>query len=694
MLRFLVNTLLYTQHYDLAKFLGLLPFMPIKIRKLFLTFTRVQTLSSMKLYQELATLETSGYGGFTVDGHYYNTRRLLEWMRPYEDKPLSLGFISMILRVEEHSDLDELEQALKEALDKEIQAAIDPAKDAVFNYECLFSNDPMDRYKPISKNHAEGHRVSTYFYNRISSLRDTLSEKIPAPIIPTYARKKNTSRSMARLYNQYSNVPLEEHEVTFLDCLKLYGKTGIQVQGETELRVAFRYTDLAPRAYYAVGGNAFWKAAYVKHFAKRLTTCLPVTSPTGASRYNISRLNYKQSHTVLLYDYSSFTSNLGALKGFLTGLADFFTGVPLSVWDPFHGVHEIDLGVMIMEYNEVLNEKLLFSLDRVYPTVNGGEEFYMAKNGPLGAQGNINFSMILHGLNIALAIDDLNLCNVVGDDAIVLLDMNVWEKEYILGVINLLGAVAERKTIWIKWEWWMTEEDVKEASWHFMKRPLRVFGDRIYEGVLFDFPSFGFLQPDDGYHVQRGDGKDNIEKFIVQTGAFFDDIESSNLEFDQWEVDLVKAVLGTIYEKFGLSKQGHLPGKMIYSSNFKEYPLKLAVPPLLDDCWRYEWRKLLWDGVETHGFIEDVDYCVSRDSYVEDLCWEWTVTCKSRVMSVLVDFGLVEMKLKRRWYDTASPEDRKDWLESKESSSLILYDVRQVMSLGKVYRELYNAYSL
>lgn len=669
--------------------------MPIKIRKVFLTFCRVQTLRSIKLYAEVAELESSGMTGFMAVGVFYNTRRLLTWMQPYEDKPLSLGFISMLIRTESHMDLNELEEALETAVRKEVQAAIDPAKEPTFDYSCLFSNDPMDRYKPLTKNHAEGPRVSTYFYNRICSLRDAFADDKIDPIIPTYSRKKSVSRSMARSYNQYSNSPLDETEVTSLDCLKLYAQTGHMTQGFTELRSAFRYTDLAPRAYYTVGGDAYYKAVYVKHFAKRLTTCLPVTSPTNHSRYNISRLNYKsESHTVLLYDYSSFTSNLTALSGFLIALSDFFRGTPVKVFDPYLGIIVKDLGTLLLDYNSALDEKLLFSLDRLFPTQDGDEEFFMAKNGPLGAQGNINFSMILHGLNMALAIDDLNLVNVVGDDAIVLIDVNVWEREYILGVINLLGAVADRKTIWMRWEWWMTEEDVLEASWHFMKRPLRVYGDRITSGTLIDFPSLGFLQPSDGYHVTRKFPRDSVINFLLQVGVFFDDIADSPLEFDQWETRMIQQVLFKVYQQHGLSFGGHFPGKLIRSPRFDEFSLKISVCPLLDDCFRRPWREVMWDGADGHGMIEDLDFRYKVSLPGLSIEWDWTETEKSRVVGAFVDFGFMEMKIGMRWYDLGSTQDRRAWLHSKDPKlTKVLYRVKQLRELSTPFRDLYYAYS-
>lgn len=694
MLDFLIHELLVTEHYDLAKFLGLLPYIPIKIRKLFLTFCRVQTLQSTKLYSELADLETNGFSGVHVKDRFYTTRSLLGWMAPYQNKPLSCGLISMLLRVEGHMDPNELEMAMDAAVLKEMQAAIDPAPTPEFNFECLFSNDPMDRYTPLTKNHADGHQVATYFHNRISSLRDSFTNDKIDPIIPTYARKKNVSRSMARSYNQYSNSPLEETDVTALDCLKLYSQTGFRAGGFTEMRTAFRYTDLAPRAYYAVGGDAYWKANHVKHFAKRLTTCLPVTSPTNGSRYNISRLKYRSNQTVLLYDYSAFTSNLPALYRFLRSLADFFQGTPYRVFDPYLGVITLDLGDVINDYNESIDEKLLFSMERLYPTQYGEEEdFYMAKNGPLGAQGNINFSMILHGLNMALAIDDLNLVNVVGDDAIVLLDPNIWEKEYILGVINLLGEVAERKTIWIKWEHWMEESDVEEASWHFMKRPLRVYSDRIAVGQLVDVPSYSLFLPDDGYHVTRGSKQEGISKFIAQIGVFFDDVLRDSIDFDIWEVKMIIAVFRAGYKKLELPFQGSFPGRRIHAGKITETVLVNSIPPLTEECFRTEWREVLWDGTDGEMF-QDHDYSYKVSPYGLELHWDWTLTDKNRLVSLFVDFGLMEMRLRKRWYDRGDPVHRRQWLESKDPEiSRPLYETRVVTDIPDVFSVLYTAYS-
>jgi len=67
----------------------------------------------------------------------------------------------------------------------------------------------------------------------------------------------------------------EEHELTTLDLELMKMKTGIEVGGDCEMRMVWKYNELKPRFYYCQGGTAYWPSRF--------------TVPAGVSRRGMCR---------------------------------------------------------------------------------------------------------------------------------------------------------------------------------------------------------------------------------------------------------------------------------------------------------------------------------------------------------------------------------------------------------------------
>nr|WNH24524.1 RNA-dependent RNA polymerase [Heterobasidion ambi-like virus 14] len=687
----LVKSFIQSGHFDLALLTESLPLMTIAQRKVLLSFCRVQNAQNYRLKADLHALQSSQQDTFVYRDTICHLQDVLDNLEKYRFQPLTLGLMSMIIRTVYHDDETELENAISKSFDKEFLAATTPAVEPSFNFSCFLSENVLDRDIPLSPSHEPSPHMGYKLHIGLALLRDRMMRD--QPLIPTYSRSKNCSRSMARSFCDYSNSPLKLSEITTLECMKFYGQSGIRASGHTEMRSVFRFTDLAPRTYYSTGGLSYWDACYMKKFCYELTTLLPTCSPKDHIRSNIQRLHYQPGNTVLLYDYSSFTSSLPAMSKFTNDLSHFFSGCVLKIFDPFEGVVHIDVGEMLRNYNLSVNQDLLFDVGRLVESDEYGmdESFYMANNGPLGAQGNINLSMLLHAINITAAQDNLDRQNCVGDDAIVVFDERRYSKGYFIVIINLLGAVNESKTIWMRAYQHQTSRQREDEGWHFMKRPIVVYWEYIWTGTLIDFPNTYIWEKPDTYHIQRPEGIRIVTTFLGQVSSFFDDCLLHSTDISGEEMELALELLRSLYHRLRLPIRGAFPGYRVRIQRFHiDEAIKFQAIPALDiENYGRSWREVLWDGVDDIEDFEDIERdCNQR---MMRMSYEWTECTKSKIMALLSDFGYGEMKLVTRRY-ARTMEDRSIWLDPERN--IPVYRFRMCSDLPEPFVELLGAYNL
>lgn len=694
MLDFIASTLERSGHHDLQLLVTLLPFISIKHRKLLLQFCRVQNCDNKRLREEINAVCTDDVTSrFDYKGRPIHIKRVFDIIFQYSYQPLTLGFMSLIIRQQYHADETELERAIQQSLEKEFLAAVEYEKQPNMDWSCIFSDDMRFRDTPLSEFHPPSPSVAQKINANLCQYRDHLENVLP--IIPTYSRTKNTSRSMARSFSSYSNSILPLSEIRTLDILKHYSVSGIRAGGHTEMRVAFRYTDLAPRSYYSTGGDAYWDAMYIKMIANGLCRTLPGCSPKDNIRYDISRLNYNPGDTVLLYDYSSFTSNLPAAQRFLRYVSGFFRGYYIRLWDPYIGIINQDIGELFERYNEALSVDLEFDMDRVWKIddVQGEEDiFHMRKNGPLGAQGNINLSMFLHAISTTCALDSMDRANVIGDDAIV-----IFKEDYrltrvkLMHIIGLIGSVNISKFIWMQWEPGMTDKDCEDAGWHFTKRPICVYQHYIWQGPLVTWPSLAIFLPPDPYHVSTSELDVQYKTLASQIGSFFDDCYRYCSDIQGEEMELCMEILKVVYHGASFPLYGSFPGRRIENTRVK-VTIEYGIPMLTTDNFIVPWRRVLWDGL-SGSVIGFSDAERSEDPYKMKIgSEEWSLCTKTRLLSAVEDFGYGEMRMARRFYFTGSYRDKELWLSP---TARMVYEFRtNGLELPSSLYELCNAYNL
>jgi hypothetical protein len=231
--------------------------------------------------------------------------------------------------------------------------------------------------------------------------------------------------------------------ITSLDLEKHYHLTGERSGGPMEIRTSWKFADVKARAYYANGGHSYFASRFIKSTALALLKILPGTSPH--TRYDTTRVTIKPigpDEFLVTYDYSSFTTRLSELKYFIHYLSLTFDGVMHQVLDTHLGLINLDLGELLRTYNDDLIINDTYDVTRILD----GETvmcYHQMRGGMLGAQGNIAFSTLLHGINVVDITGEIDQNCVVGDDC--LLKTSKSEYEMTTQKVNRLGLIAADK---------------------------------------------------------------------------------------------------------------------------------------------------------------------------------------------------------------------------------------------------------
>lgn len=578
---------------------------------------------------------------------------ILSSVADYIAYPFVMSLFSTFLRIETYRDSETVPRELNRAFEKEFIASQEYHQEPELNYSSLFSDRDSSWNTPLSDQHRAHPAFSSYFRRAFQRLKQSYFDK-PRVFFPKYQKNRNVSYDTADQVWTTFDTSLSFPGRSTFDLEVHHKLTGEKVQGGCEMRSAFRYSDLKPRVYYCTGGTGYWASRFLKTFATDMLELLPPCS--RKTRYNTDSLNayIRQHHRVTIYDYSSFTTKLSELRNFLYYLGMSMKGVQVYCVDDTDGLETYDLGDMLLEYNETVNHHAEFTVERLAP---GGGSFYQHNSGMLGIQGNIAFSTLLHAINLTAAIDNVDLCKVVGDDAIVVHDDEWRPLDYIIRVVNLLGEVAPEKFC----SWSCYEQSQKEFpdTWNYCKRPISVTMDGIQTGILFDIPNPAYaFNLEDKHHRPLGGLQDRIYSFTIQVSSF---IRATRLHLDiltDFEWKLIQEVILKCYKKLMLPFDGSLPG--FYHAGL-EKELKLTIPPTYDEVLYEGWEDSLWKNVGSVGFIapETSEHALWPDFY-RHRQQTFRVT-KHRLVTMLEDFGYGESEQVLRYYTTDRIEDKRAW---------------------------------
>jgi hypothetical protein len=280
---------------------------------------------------------------------------------------------------------------------------------------------------------------------------------------------------------------------------QVYSRTGIEISGPTEMRWAFKYTDLRPRCYYARGPSDYYASRYIQQVFNVLVDSLDSTH--RHNRYFTENVRSTQDHTLFIYDYSSFTSTFHEVNNFLAALSRYFAGYQITVFDSFEGYKSIDLGEYLAAYLKQCNTFVEFdlgmaNLEREYT----GPHVVYHNTGMLGIPGNISSCTLAHGIHLSIILQSVFLSRCVGDDAIGATLENFLT--YVFPKLQNIGVVSLPKC-----ETWSIEDDdidgeSPEKVWNYIKRPLCRIGGRPVQSRHLSFPPLGLLlNLTDQYHT-------------------------------------------------------------------------------------------------------------------------------------------------------------------------------------------------
>jgi len=356
---------------------------------------------------------------------------------------------------------------------KEFNATQRDDRPPVLEYLSWFSKiDDTPIHPLIPKRIAVSRRIKTIFMK----FRQRISGR---PLMPTYSRKTMSTDTQGLLGIKRS---------TGADWIRHYHRTGQMVGGDMEMRQSFKFNDLTPRTYFAQGGDVLSSSLYAQPIFMTLVDSNVVTH--RKTRFDLGRLAIDSSEDLWIYDYSSFTSNMAEIKYFLYALGVDCIGTLISIWDPFYGLMEIDLGEYILHYNKVTNCNAKF---RIGPVItkrldfSGTFEHRVA--GALGTYGNIAACTALHGICLYCICGADEKCSCVGDDGIAILPktqpMELEEGEVvdvlqapfmIRDALRLLGDINDSKFS-------VLDGTGDPDTFTYLKRTLDRFEDRIRIGT-------------------------------------------------------------------------------------------------------------------------------------------------------------------------------------------------------------------
>lgn len=319
------------------------------------------------------------------------------------------SMLSLFFRACPYTNHQAIEQETSEFLasfEKELAATQGDDRSQAFDYRCWFGTPEEVNTVPLFP----GCPNRAMLNRQIREIFEEFKASFDNVILPR-ASRRHMSDATAKSINQ--------NKCTGIEYLRHYHFTGRQTDAPMELRQVWRFNDLTPRTYFAQGSRVFNRSMFAQEIFNTLVDMFEVSH--RRRRFDLNRLDLDEEDDVWIYDYSSFTSNCTEQKYFLDALAIFCEGTSIRVFDVFHGVQIIDLGVYLKEYNDECNRLAEFYLGPKIESLGIPKATYNHKRaGALGVLGNIASCTILHALLNMMITGSARKSSVVGDDGILL----------------------------------------------------------------------------------------------------------------------------------------------------------------------------------------------------------------------------------------------------------------------------------
>lgn len=417
------------------------------------------------------------------------------------------------------------------------------------SYECFFGEYSRPFHPTIDPNPVQAARIHAIINSWIDEL-----ESLPV-ILPHMTLKlvsKHTQQIVNERYPDYQT--FEEEGATQPDLETIYMRYGDQLSdGSCEVKQRWYTSGLTPRTYYAAGSKAYHNSKYMRDSFNRLCDLLPPTE--RFSRVNTRRvvLSSPLSHAII-YDLTSFTSNMHEQRHFLDRLALYCRGRRVRILDAIEGTVEQDLGDLICQYNE-LNTYPTYSSEKL---IGKGVQLVHHVAGFLGVYGNLATCTFLHGAVMSCLVDSFSQLGVAGDDGII----DSYDDWITFFALRLLGLAEESKGY----------STIDPGYQIYLKRPIRQVGNRLYSEsfALYAMVEHLFDEDDRRFFPHPRSRLERKRSLASACTAYLRSL-SSLPELSEHKSE-VREFLASVYKKAGFPESGHIP---YLPSDFGSHQVKL-----------------------------------------------------------------------------------------------------------------------
>jgi len=525
----------------------ILPSWSVEQRKALVTLCRAQTFPDhfdYSLRERIRSIDVP------------HLQQILKSLIPYFESPLTNGLIlNMVLAAPMEQSVVHRERTA--SIMKEMTVMESLALPATIDFSPIF--DPTLLDNPLSVTTPPNPIMNQRIHTSIRSWIKRVGQTLHYP----HLTKKSVSLDTSQRIKETFSTEFLPSEITGTTLEQIYIDTGEWFGGACGMRQKWYPSGITPRTYYAAGGDTLQASRYLRDIFNTLAdTFEPTERYSRVDRFRM-RTN-DDSEYFFIYDLSSFTSNFHEQRNFLNTLGKFCEGTTIRCFDPFVGVMEKDLGVMILQYNAVCNT---FPLYRVETGDIVSREWFLCHGvaGFLGVFGNLMTCTVPHSFVVAQHCKELENLGTAGDDGIVAVKNSI----DVVQSIHCLGRFAEDKT------YNSNERAV------YLKRKFEQVG---CTGLVYDFviwPNFCWLTVDTDLRWTHLRTYSSEKRRRAVASSVFQCMKKLFLykkgTLDKEIIDVASLIFKVLYQKFQLPFGGNLPQC--------GGDISLGIVAVLDDCW-------------------------------------------------------------------------------------------------------------
>jgi hypothetical protein len=279
------------------------------------------------------------------------------------------------------------------------------------NFEAIFD---INSTRPLFGIYLPAPWIRLLVYKKLCRFR----ERLEGSLFTARATHKNMSRSTRREVEEFIGHDLDQPIFGQDDWQKLYHYHDFKAEGVVEMRQKWYRSQAKPRTYFAMGGSTYDASRFLQDFFLQLTDLVPCTNHKTRLRPNRLYVQDPSTDHLLIYDMSSFTSNMRNQKQFNRELAEFMRGVTVYILDERYGPTSTDLGDLLDQYNDICVDGPYLSYERAPQKCWSGPNT-VTRHGSasmLGIFGNLTSCTFAHFLLMTPVIDGPDQDNTAGDD--------------------------------------------------------------------------------------------------------------------------------------------------------------------------------------------------------------------------------------------------------------------------------------